>query len=448
MTLTTRIEDTAPCQKRILIEIPATEVQQQRKNILAEYRQLATLPGFRKGHAPEHLIEKRYAAAIDDETRTALVRKAVTHTLKEQKIHPVITPRVEDIKYAPGLSMALSFTVEVAPEFPLPDYNNIPLPTADTAAAPQDIENFLQGLRARAATYHDAPDGTTATADHTAVINYRAEINGAPLTDTAPNAQALAADTDFWLPLDDTHGFLPGFAEKLHGHKTGDHITIPVTFPDDFPHPELRGKTATYHTTLKALKNRTLPELDDALARQNGAENLQQLRDAIAAQISAEKQKQLDRDRRNTIARHLLSAAAFDLPETLVTSYTREIVQDIVADNARRGIPQEEIARHKDTILGNATTSARDRLRLEFILIKIAQKEKITVNPSEINQQVAVLAHLYKQPHQKLLKTLMQNGGLDRLETDLLIEKTLRHIITANLPQKATPPPQNAATNP
>ncbi len=440
MTLNIRVQDLAPCQKRILIEIPAAEVLQQRQNIVEEYRQIAKIPGFRKGHAPVHIIEKRFAEAIEEETRTTLVRKAVTQALKQQHIHPVITPRVEDIQYIPGISMALTFTVEVAPTFSLPDYTHIPLPVADTTVTADEIEQFLQELRIRFATYSDAPADTPATPLHTAVIDFRAEIQGTPLEQVAPNARSLAAATDFWLPLDHSHTFLPGFAEKLLGHKPGDHLQIPVSFPDDFPHSELRGTTATYHTTLKALKNRILPELDDAFARQNGAESLQQLRDAIAQHLRSEKQRNLERQRRNTIAQYLLTHCHFDLPDTLVAAYTKQIIQNIVADNARRGVTQEQIAKHKDAIIDNATTTARDRLRLEFLLIKIAEKENISVSPTELQQHVAALAQLSQQPFPKLLKTLTHNGGIDRLETELLIEKTYHFLIQANLPQ---PHPSN-----
>lgn len=427
MTLSVRIETTGPCERRLSIEIPASEVQTERNATLREFKKVAVLPGFRKGHAPDHLVNKRYADAIDEETQTSLIRKSVRQALQEHKIRAATSPRVEEVHYQPGTTMALSVLVEVSPEFPLPDYKNLNLNTESVEPTEEEVSSLLENMRRREAVYEEVSPETGAIESHLAVIDYRAEIDGQPLTSIAPDARNLTERTDFWLPLRPDH-FLPGLPQALHGARTGETREVAVTFPQDFPHEALRGRTASFFVTIKALKREVLPELDDELARKFGEESLEKLRERSREVIRRQNEIQLANKQREEIARQLLTAVQFDVPESILQHYTREIVQDIVADNARRGIPAETLTQHKDQILANASRSAQDRVRLEFILARIASEEKISVTQNELMSEVENLAQLYAQPAEKLLKAMMKNGGLDRLENDLLVRKTLEHL--------------------
>lgn len=427
MTLSVRIEELAPCQKRLAIEIAAADVRAERNNTLKEFKKLASLPGFRKGHAPDELVNKRYSVAIDEETRSNLIRKSVQEALRQQGIRPATSPRVEEAHYQPGTTMALSVVVETAPDFSLPEYSALSVSIQDCSATEDEVEAFLANMLRRQATYSDMP--TECAADDTllAVIDYRAEIEGQPLTSVAPEAKNLTERSDFWLPLRADH-FLPGLPQGLYGAKAGETREVTVVFPGDFPHENLRGRAAQFHVTVKALKKEVLPELNEDFAKQLGADSLDNLRARVREIILQQKETELASKQREEIARQLLGAVQFDVPETILQHYTREIVQDIVSDNTRRGIPAETLTQHKEQILDNATRSARDRLRLEFILARIAAQEKLSVSPQELLSEVAHLAQLYGQPVEKITKTLTKTGGIDRLENDLLTRKTLEHL--------------------
>jgi len=421
------IENSAPCRKKLRVEVDAQRVAGTRAEILQEFRKVANIPGFRPGKAPEPMVEKRYAGQIDEELRKRLIPESYREALNEQKLKVVGYPQIEGIEYQPGRPLVYTAAVDTAPEFPLPDYKGIPAKKKAVAVQDEDIDKTLDSLREQQADFVNVEGRALRTGDF-AVINYTGVADSKPISELAPDAKGLGEDKDFWL-LISSDSFLPGFCDQLIGANAGEKRQVLVDFPADFPQKPLAGKKATYFVDVVSLKEKKLPDLSDEFAKKLGADSVEKLRESVRKGLAAEAEGQVNSDLRNQIIEHLLSKVEFELPESLVQQETRGIIYDVVRENSMRGATKQQLEEKKDEIYGFATQSAKNRLRTSFILDAIARAEQIKVEESEIEQRIAEMARRSQTTPARLKAQLAEKGQLDEVEEQLLVGKTLDFLL-------------------
>jgi len=257
-----------------------------------------------------------------------------------------------------------------------------------------------------------------------AVVNYTGTCEGKPITDTAPTAKGLADQKNFWVDIG-PEAFLPGFAEALTGAKAGDRRTVTVDLPNDFVTRELAGKKGIFEIEVVEIKNKVLPPVDDAFAKLYDAESLEKLRAGVRGDLENELKFSQAKAMRTQVVRGLLDRVNFDLPETAVAQETRNAVYDIVRQNTKRGVTKEMIERQKEEIYSAATHNARERVKLSFLIQRIAEQEKLQVSQEEILKRAQSLATLYQIPFDKFLKDLQKRDGVAELYEQILHEKAL-----------------------
>jgi trigger factor len=222
------------------------------------------------------------------------------------------------------------------------------------------------------------------------------------------------------------NSFIPGFDEQLLGAKAGEKRTITITFPADFVTPALAGKQGVYEVEVVEVKEKVLPTVDDAFAKSYNAENLEALRQGVRRDLENELTYSRNSNIRRQVIRALLDRVTnFDLPETALDQETRHVVYDLVQENQKRGLSREQIEQHKDEIYSAATSSAKERLKLAFLLQKIAEKENIGVAKEEIGRRIAAMAEVYNVPADQFLKDLQKRNGLIEVYDQLLNEKVI-----------------------
>ncbi len=421
------IENTAPCRKKLRVEVAAERVAGTRAEILQEFRKAASIPGFRPGKAPEPMVEKRYGGEIDEELRKRLIPESYREALHEQKLKVVGMPQVEDVQYQPGRPLVYTAEVDTAPEFSLPDYKAIPVKKKTVAVKEEDVDKSVDALRDQQGDFVDVA-GRTLKTDDFAVINYTGVADGKPISELASEARGLGEQKDFWL-LISSESFLPGFCEQLIGANAGEKRQVLVDFPKDFPQKPLAGKKATYFVDVVAIKEKKLPELNDEFAKKLGYESLAKLKESVRKDLDAEIEKQQESDARRQVIEHLLSRVEFELPDSLVQQETRSIIYDVVRENSLRGATKEQLEERKNEIFGFAAKSAKDRLKTSFILDAIAAAEKIKVEPSEVEERVQQLAERARTTPARLRARLAEKGGLDEIEEQLVVGKTLDFLV-------------------
>ena len=421
------IENTAPCRKKLRVEVDAQKVAGTRAEILQEFRKFASIPGFRPGKAPEPMVEKRYAGQIDEELRKRLIPESYREVLSEEKLKVVGYPQIESVVYEPGSPLVYTAAVDTAPEFTIPEYKGIPVKKKTVAVKEEEVTKTIDTLREQQADFIDVVNRAVQTGDF-AVINYAGVVEGKPISEAAPEAKGLGEGKDFWL-LISSDSFLPGFCDQLIGAKAGEKRQVLVDFPADFPQKTLVGKKATFFVDVLSIKEKKLPEVNDEFAKKVGLESVDKLKEAVRKSLVTEGESQQDSELRRQIADHLLGKVEFPLPESLVQQETRSIIYEVVRENSMRGATKEQLEEKKDEIYGFAAQSAQQRLRTSFILDAIAEAEQIKVEEAEVEQRIAQLAQRQRTTPEKLKAQLAEKNGFGEIEEQILVGKTLDFLV-------------------
>jgi trigger factor len=419
------VENLAPCKKLVRVELDATAVDAAFDTITKNIQKQAVLPGFRPGKAPRAMVEKKYDAEIKDEARRKLIGDAYRQAIADQKISVIGQPDIEEVQFGRGQVLQFTATVETAPDFQLPEYKGLPARLETKSVTDADVERALDLLRGQHAAYNTV--ARPLASGDIAVVNYTGTCDGRPVAELAPTAKGLTEQKNFW--IETTEGtFIPGFAAQLIGAQAGEKRTVNVDFPADFVTKELQGKKGVYEVELAEVKEKTLPALDDELAKKFGAESLEKLKSGVRADLENELKYSRSKAVRGQVIRELLNKVNFDLPETAVEAETRNVVYDLVRQNTQRGVGREVIEKQKDEIYAAAAGNARERVKLAFLVGRIAEQEKIQASQEDVLKRAQQLAAMYQMPFDQFVKDLQKRNGVNELYEQVLHEKVLELI--------------------
>jgi trigger factor len=416
------ITDLSPCKKQLRIEIDAETVNAKFDAVAKDFRRHANLPGFRPGKAPLANVMRSYGDKIGEEAKRTLMSDSYSKALKENDLRPVIMPEVEDLQFGHGKPFQYLATLEVTPTFELPEYNGIEVEKERRTVSDADVAKALDTLREQRVSYTDVD--RSAGEDDFIVVNFTGTIDDKPITDLVKVARGLTEQKNFWLHTKQ-NPLIPGIVEALIGSGKDDKKTVTVTIPDDFIYEELIGKEAKYEIEIVQVKEKFLPELDDAFAKGFGAESMDKLREGVENDLKNELEYSLKKSIRNQCVDKLLSAVNCDLPETIVNEATRAAVHNIVQQNHQRGVGKDIIEENKDRIYANAKADAEVRVRANYILSRIAEKEGIKVTDQELSRQIAAIAAQQKIKPQKLAQQLKDNGTLYQVQEEIMNGKVI-----------------------
>jgi trigger factor len=407
------------------IELPPEEVSKEWDAIANSFARFAKIPGYRPGKAPRSVIEKRFRKDIQEEVTKKLVSRSYRDAIAQKQLRVASVSNVEDVQFGEDKSMRFRATVVTAPEFELPDYKNIPVTLPDTKVSEAEIDAALERLREQAADFVDIADRGLQMGDF-AVIDFDGVIDGRPIAEIAPNASKnLHGGRKFWLHLA-PENFLPRFCERLVGMRPGETRSVQVEFPADFLVTELAGKKADYAVTVKEMKERVLPPIDDALAAKLvPGKTLVDLRQMIGHDLEHEKEHEVERAKESQIITYLHEHTTFDLPPPLLQNETRRALNELVHRNRERGVPDEVLKGKEKELVDGAGSVAAHRLKTNFILQRIAEREKIQVTREDVDLRVRQEAARYNISVEKMRKELQEHDALDGIAEQILLGKTL-----------------------
>jgi trigger factor len=416
------VENLAPCKKLLRVEVDAKAVDEVFATVTKDFQKQASLPGFRPGKAPRDLVLKKYETDIKDEVKRKLIGDSYRKALDEKKIAVIGYPDIEEIQFGRGQALQFAATIETAPEFQLPEYKGLPAKREAKSVTAADVDRAIELLAKQHVKFETV--ARELRPGDVAVVNYTGTCDGKPITDTAPTAKGLTEQKNFWVDAA-PDSFIPGFADQLIGAKAADKRTVNVDFPADFVTKQLAGKKGVYEVEVIEVKEKSLPPIDDAFAKKYDAENLPKLREGVQRDLENELKYSQAKAVRGQIIRALLTATNFDLPETAVAHETRNVVYDIVRENNQRGVARDLIEKQKDEIYSAAAQGAKERVKLSFLIQRIAEKEGVQVSQDEVLKRAQSLAMAYQIPLEKFLKDLQKRNGVVELYDQIAHEKVL-----------------------
>jgi trigger factor len=416
------VETLAPCKKLVRFEVDAKVVDDAFGSVTKEFVKHAKMPGFRPGKAPEEMVTRQYAKDIEEEVKRKLIGDAYRQGIKDHKFNVVGYPDIEEIQFNRGQALQFAATIEINPEFELPEYRGLPAKRETATVTDDDVAKAIDALRGQAADFRKV-EREVKEGDYV-VVNYTGASEGKPLTEIAPTARGLTEQKGFWVEVK-PDSFIPGFAQQLIGAKAGDKRTVNVDFPADFVTPQLAGKRGVYEVEVVEVKEKSLPELNDAFAKTYGAEDLEKLRAGVRQDLQNELNSRQKRVIRNQIVKALGEKVSFDLPESTLQVETRNVVYEMVSENQRRGVPKELMEQKKDEIYNAAQGIAKERLKISFLFHRISEKEGIRAEHHEMSARIALMAQANKMAPQKFLQELEKRNGVAEVYQQIIHEKVL-----------------------
>ena len=281
--MNTSVEDAGPCRKIMHVSVAWDEVSSEYKELVKAYSTVAAVPGFRKGKAPSDVVEKRYEKHISDDAKDRLIPGFYQTALKAEKLEPVAVVGVANVEFLKDSDFKFDVTLDVSPKFKLPKYAKFSLKDETGEVADAQIDEAIDSVRQQFSRFEDV-EGRPVQGGDLAQIDYRGESDGTSLSELASDCSGLGEATDFWAMVGDPE-FIPGVAKGIAGMQVGEEKEIATHFPDDFNVAAVAGKDAVYTVTLKALRERALPEMDADFLKNFEVESVDALREKVAADL-------------------------------------------------------------------------------------------------------------------------------------------------------------------
>jgi len=410
---------------KLQIELAPQEVTKEWDAIANSFARFAKIPGYRPGKAPRTVIDKRFRKEIQEELTKKLVSKSYHEAVEQQQLRVASLTNIEDVQFGEDKSMSFRATVVTAPDFELPDYKNIAVQAPDTKISDVEVDEALERLRDQSADFVDVPGRGLQMGDF-AVLDFEGSVDTKPISEIAPQASKnLQGGKKFWLHLAPDN-FLPNFCEQLVEQKPDETRLVIVHFPDDFPAKELAGKKADYAVTLDEIKEKVLPAIDDALAAKLvPGKALADVRKMIEHDIEHAKQHDAERARESQIVKYLHERIQFELPPALLQNETRRALAELVQRNRERGVTDDVLKQKEKELIDGAAGLAANRLKTNFILHRVAEREKIQVTKEDVDVRIRQEAARYDISPDKMRKELQQKDALDDIAEQILLGKTL-----------------------
>lgn len=424
MALTIEVKNGGPCRKILQVQADWETIVADYEQVLDAFMHQAQIPGFRKGKAPRAMVEKRYQDAIAEEARDHLVGKLYHQAIEQENLRPLAIVDVGEPALRKGQPFAMKVTVDVPPDFTLPHYKKIPVMAAKTSVSDADFDEAYRRFLDRFARFEEVTNGRPVVRGDLVLVDYAGSCEGKAMEALSPDCRDVAVGKDVWV-LVDAPEFLPGFPEGIVGMKVGESKMVPVAFPADFHVKSVAGKQTSYNVTVKQLREKHAPEVNEAFLKQAGADSEEVLKQRLRGEMVRTAQEQDLSQRREQIARYLLAETKLDVPPSVVEQETQMTVRNMVRHLVSQGGTREQIAEHRASIMDAATKTSLDRVKLGYILSKIADEEKVDVSEAELRERLENMAPRFGMDAAQLRAALDKRNGVEGLLSEMREEKAM-----------------------
>jgi trigger factor len=407
-------------KREIAVEVPAQEVQRETEALIQKYQKLARLPGFRKGHVPASIIRQRFSEDIKTEVVEALVPRYFRQEAEKQGLVPVSQPRVTDLHIHDGEPLRFKASFEILPEIKVEGYKDLRADKPVIEITDEEVQQALNHLQEQHATF-DAIEGRTLVDGDFAQVS----LDGRP-----KDGEGQPVHMDDVLVEIGGKNTMPEFTEHLRGASAGDEKTFEVKYPEDSNDQRLRGKTFDYTVKVLSLKKKSLPELNDAFAKELGDfTGIDDVKKRVRENMEAEKKHTAEHEAKDNLVAELVKRNDFEVPEAMVDRQIDVRLERGLRALASQGMRAEDM---KKMDLNRLRSGQRDQavqeVKASLLLDRIADLEKLEVSDEEIDHEIEALALQTKQTSEAVRARLTRDGALDRIRNRIRNEKTLNFL--------------------
>jgi trigger factor len=410
----TEFLDVSDTRKQLVVEIPSTVVDAEIDRVARDYSKAARIPGFRPGKVPTKVVRQRFRDQILHDVAHDLIPRAVDDALRERGVEPVDTPDIRDVLVEEGQPLKFTANFETVPAFDPGDYGTLQLRKPPVTLEDDAVEQALERLRQRAARFEPVEARPVESGDTAVVDLVRESSAEAPDTHEDVSVEIGAASNP------------PGFDDQVVGMTVGEEKRFPVDYPADYSITELAGTTVHYGVTVKGIKKRVVPALDDEFAKDLGEfSDLEALRTRVREDLTAEAERNSERELRNDLLRQLAARVTFDVPDALIDREIERRTEEFVRRLMDQGVDPRQANIDWQAFRDNQREPARENVASALVLDEVARRENLAVESEAVDAEIEKYAAATGRTSQAVRAKLEKDGGISRLYMGLRREKAV-----------------------
>lgn len=409
---------------KITVEVSAEEFEKALTKAFNKNKSRFNIPGFRKGKAPQAMVEKMYGVEVlyEDAINEAL-DATYGDAVKESGLDVVSRPEIDVVQVEKGKELIYTATVAVKPEVTLGDYKGIEVEKASAEVTDEDIDAELKKVQEQNSRLITVEDRAVEDGDQT-VIDFEGSVDGVPFEGGKGDDYPLTIGS---------HSFIDTFEDQLIGKNIGEECEVNVTFPEEYHAKELAGKPAVFKVTVKEIKRKELPELNDEFAGEvSEFETLEEYKNDVREKLSEKKQKDAATENENRVVDKVVENASMDIPEPMIDSQVNNMVNDYARRMQSQGLSLEQYMQFTgmtiETLKEQMKPQAVKRIQTRLVLEAIVSAEDIKVTDEAVEKEIADMAEAYKMEAAQV-KEYLGESGIEQMKEDLAVQEAVDFLV-------------------
>lgn len=405
---------------KLTIEVSAEEVEKAIEKAYQKQKSKISVPGFRKGKVPRKMVEKMYGAGVFyEDAVNEMIPTAYETAAKESELDIVSQPKIDVVQIEAGKEFIFTAEVAVKPEVELGKYNGVEVAKADVTVTDEDIMAEIDREREQNSRIISVEDRAVEDGDMT-VIDFEGFVDG--------EAFEGGKGTDYPLTIG-SHSFIDTFEEQLIGKNIGEEVEINVTFPEEYHAEELKGKPAMFKVTVKEIKKKELPELDnDFVEDVSEFSTVEEYKESIKKNIEEKKVNEAKAAKEDAVIEKIIEGAKMEIPEPMIDSQVKQMAEDFARRLSAQGLSLEQYFQYTgltaEMLVEQMKPQAVKRIQSRLVLEAVAEKENFEVMEEEIEKEVTDMAAAYQMEADKL-RELLTDSDKDNMKKDIQVKKAI-----------------------
>ena len=418
------VENLEKSMAKITITVDADAFEEAMVKSYNKNKKNISIQGFRKGKAPRKMVEKLYGPEVFyEDAANFAIPDAYEEAAKESGLEIVSRPEIDVVEIEKGKDFIFTATVAVKPEVTLGDYKGIEVEKKTVKVMAADVNAEIDKVREQNSRMITV-ENRGIKKDDTAVIDFEGFVDGEPFQGGKGEDYSLVIGS---------HSFIDTFEDQLVGKKAGEEVDVNVTFPEEYHEASLKGKPALFKVTVKEIKKKELPKLDDEFASEvSEFETLKEYKASVKKNLTERRIEEAKREKENEVVEKVVENITVELPEPMVDEQTQQMIQEFAGRLSSQGLSFDQYMQMTgmtvDALMGQMKPEAEKRIRTRLALEAIVDAEKIKATAKDIDKEIENMANMYQMEVDKI-KEMIGDAEKEQIGKDLAVQKAVDFVV-------------------
>ena len=422
--MSVQVEKLEKNMAKLTIEVSAAEFEKALEDAFLKNKNKISIPGFRKGKVPRQIVEKMYGSGIFyEDAANALIPDAYSEALDECEEDIVSSPEIDVTQIEKGKSFIFTATVALKPEVKLGKYKGVKVEATDVTVTDEEVDAKIEKERENNARTIEVTDRPVKDGDMT-VLDFEGFVDGVAFDGGKGENYPLTIGSG---------AFIPGFEEQLVGAEIGKEVEVNVTFPEDYQAEELKGKAAVFKCTIKEIKEKELPALDDEFASEvSEFDTLEEYKKDIKETLTIEKEKAAREAKEAAVIDAIIADSEMDIPEAMVTTQQKQMIDEFAQRMQMQGFSMEQYFQFTgaslDKMMEQVKPQAETRIKSRLVLEAVAAKEGIEATEEDYEEEIKTMAEVYQMEPDKI-KEMLPEKSVKGIKEDIAVKEAVEFVV-------------------